>query len=133
MSYCQNCGAQAQPNDKYCPSCGANMQSSQPNQNFTQQNQNFAQPQMGNQFYPPQVNIDNHLAKAIFSTICCCIPLGIVSIVFSGQVKGKIAAGDYQGAQDSANKADLWSNISIGVGFVVILIQIIIGLASSRF
>ena len=31
----------------------------------------------------PRPNIPNHLVKAIISTICCCIPFGIVAIVFA--------------------------------------------------
>lgn len=41
---------------------------------------------------------DNNLVWAILSTFLCCMPFGIVSIVFAAQVDGKYAMGDYAGA-----------------------------------
>jgi uncharacterized membrane protein YvbJ len=126
MSYCQNCGAQTQPYDKFCPSCGANLETGQPMHEMNQQ-------PVGEQFNQPTVNIENHLAKAIFSTVCCCIPFGIAAIIFAAQVKGKIEQGDVQGAQESADRADLWSNLSIGIGGVLIFIQVIISFMTHRY
>ncbi len=68
----------------------------------------------GNQGQRPQIN--NHMVKSILATIFCCLPLGIVAIVFSAQVNGKIDAGDYVGAQQTADQASKWGNISIGLG-----------------
>lgn len=70
---------------------------------------------------------DNHLAWAILSTLFCCLPLGIVSIVYSSKVDGLYRAGDYYGAQDAANKAQnyaLWGTI---IGFFCILGGIFLG------
>ncbi|CCP18678.1 CD225/dispanin family protein [Stenotrophomonas maltophilia] len=55
----------------------------------------------------PQV--PNHLVWAILSTLFCCPPAGIVSIVFAAQVNGKLAAGDIAGAQESSAKAKKWA------------------------
>ncbi len=49
--------------------------------------------------------IPNHLVWAILATLFCCLPGGIVSIVYAAQVNGKIAAGDIAGARDSSDKA----------------------------
>lgn len=73
---------------------------------------------VGAQGTPPP----NHLVWAILSTLFCCLPLGIASIVFAAQVNGKWAAGDVAGAQDSSRKARqfaLWGTI-IGVVLVVL-------------
>lgn len=69
-------------------------------------------------------NIPNHLVKAIISTACCCLPFGIVAIVFAAQVNGKLDAGDYAGAQKASQEANKWANISIGIGVVVNLLVI---------
>lgn len=64
----------------------------------------------------------NHLVWAILSTLFCCLPLGVVSIVFAAQVNSKWTAGDVAGAQESSRKARtfaLWSTI-IGAVFAVI-------------
>lgn len=70
---------------------------------------------------PPRVlgeKPKNHLVMAILSTLCCCLPSGIVAIVFAAQVDGKWAAGDVSGAQDYSEKAKLWGFVSIGLGLV---------------
>lgn len=60
----------------------------------------------------------NHLVWAILTTIFCCLPLGIVSIVFAAQVNSKWAMGDVQGAYQSSARAKqfaTWSAISVGI------------------
>lgn len=79
-------------------------------------------------------NIPNHLVKAIISTLCCCLPFGIVAIVFAAQVNGKLDAGDYAGAQKSSDQASFWGNLSIGIGLalniIIIVIQVIAAMAA---
>lgn len=68
----------------------------------------------------------NHLAWAILSTIFCCLPLGIVSIVFAAQVNDKWQAGNAAGAQEASDKARqfaLWGTI-IGAVLIVAVIAI---------
>jgi len=47
----------------------------------------------------------NYLAWAILTTVLCCLPLGIVSIVFAAQVNSKWALGAVAGAQGASVKA----------------------------
>ena len=90
------------------------------------------------QFSPggPRPNIPNHLAKAIISTLCCCLPFGIVAIVFAAQVNGKLDAGDFAGAQKTSEQANFWGNLSIGIGLginlIVIVLQVIAAMAAQR-
>ncbi len=80
------------------------------------------QPPMGS---PPQ----NNLVWGILTTLFCCWPLGIPSIVFAAQVNGKWAAGDYAGAQQSANKAKqfaIWSAVAGAVVAVLTVLWIVI-------
>jgi hypothetical protein len=76
----------------------------------------------------------NYLVWAILTTVLCCLPLGVVSIVFAAQVNSKWAAGDVAGAHDSSAKARkfaIWSAI-IGVAWgVVVVILVAISLAAS--
>ena len=74
---------------------------------------------------------DNCLVWAILSTLCCCLPFGIVAIVYASQVDGKYAAGDYQGAVDSANKAKTWCWVSFGIGIVGTIISVLIQVAAA--
>lgn len=97
----------------------------------------YSEPAAG-QFSPggPRPNIPNHLVKAIVSTLCCCLPFGIVAIVFAAQVNGKLDAGDYAGAQKASDQANLWGNISIGLGVVGgaigIAIQVLAAMAAQQ-
>jgi hypothetical protein len=75
----------------------------------------------------------NHLVWAILSTLLCCLPLGVASIVFAAQVNSKWAAGDVAGAQASSEKAKkfaIWSAVAglvVGVIYVVVLIALAAG------
>ena len=77
----------------------------------------------------------NYLVLAIISTVCCCLPLGIVAIIFAAQVNSKYEAGDYQGAMDASNKAKLFTFIAIGLGIIIngiyFLLQILLFLGSN--
>ena len=63
-------------------------------------------------------DIDSHMGFAIFSTLCCCLPTGIVAIVFASQVSKHIQNGDYEAAKKSADNAQLFCWISIGIGLL---------------
>ena len=56
--------------------------------------------------------VPNHLVWAILTTLFCCLPLGIVSIIHAAQVDGKRAAGDMRGARESSDKAKFWAILS---------------------
>ena len=64
----------------------------------------------------------NYLIWAILSTVLCCLPFGIVSIVFAAQVNGKWAAGDVAGAQESSAKAKKWAIWAVVAGIITIII-----------
>ncbi|WP_203047803.1 CD225/dispanin family protein [Pimelobacter simplex] len=78
---------------------------------------------------------NNNLVWAILTTLFCCLPLGVASIVFAAQVNGKWAAGDVAGANESAEKAKKFAIWSAIAGVVVIVLYIILivvlGVASS--
>jgi predicted secreted protein len=76
---------------------------------------------------------DNYLVWAILSTLFCCLPLGVASIVFAAQVDGKYNSGDFAGAQQSSEKAKkfaMWSAIA-GVVIAVLYILFFVALAAS--
>ena len=71
----------------------------------------------------------NHLVWAILTTIFCCLPAGVVSIVFAAQVNSKWNAGDQAGAQKASNNAKTWAIVSAGVGVVVGIISFVVQLS----
>jgi len=83
----------------------------------------------------PQV--PNNLVWAILATLFCCLPGGIVSIVYAAQVNGKLAAGDIAGAQDSSEKAKKWAiysaiaGVVVGILYTVLVVMMGVGGAAS--
>ncbi|WP_141585931.1 CD225/dispanin family protein [Actinomadura sp. WMMA1423] len=61
----------------------------------------------------------NHLPWAIATTILCCLPAGVVSIVFAAQVNSKWQAGDHAGALKSSKNAKTWAIVSAVLGLIV--------------
>ena len=59
---------------------------------------------------PPYVGeqmpaIENHLVLAVLTTLFCCLPFGIVSIVYSVQVNSALNARNYELAKINSQKA----------------------------
>jgi hypothetical protein len=71
---------------------------------------------------------DNYLALAILSTLFCCLPLGIVSIVYSAKVNNLWVMGHYDEARRTARKAKKWALASIFalVAFVVLYVLLVV-------
>ena len=105
---CPKCGNPNPEGASACGACGAPLASS-----FSAAPGDTGQP------------ISNYLIPAIFATVCCCLPLGIVSIVYAAQVNGKLAAGDVAGARQSAGNAKMWFWISLGLGLAFVVLQFI--------
>lgn len=78
-----------------------------------------AQPQ------PVGTKPDSFMVWAILSTIFCCLPFGIASIVNASKVDGLWASGDYNGANEAARKARTWFWWAFGLGAVIVIINII--------
>jgi len=76
--------------------------------------------------FAPQVEVPNYLVQAILVTLCCCLPVGIPAIIYASQVKTKLAAGDFAGAQASSKNAKLWCWIGFGLGLVGTIAYVII-------
>lgn len=62
----------------------------------------------------------NYLAVAIITTILCCLPAGIVSIVYAAKVNGLYDDGQYAEAEQASKNAKTWAIVSAIVGVVVI-------------
>lgn len=74
-----------------------------------------------------------YMAWAIFATICCCLPLGIVSIIYSSQVNSRYYSGDYAGAFRASERAQLWLIIAIVIGIISAPFAFLAGRLGSLF
>jgi hypothetical protein len=75
-------------------------------------------------------DIPSYLTQAILCTLFCCMPFGIVAIVFAAQVNTKVNEGDYAGAEKASAQAKMWCWISFGVGLVTVPIVAVIQFAA---
>lgn len=93
--FCRKCGAPNDDNAYKCTKCGDVLQG-------------LAAPR-----------VENHLVLAIIVTILCCLPFGIVGIVYAAQVNALAQGGNLAAAQESADKARKWSLWGLALGVVV--------------
>jgi ABC-type Fe3+ transport system permease subunit len=68
----------------------------------------------------------NYLVWAILTTVLCCMPFGVVSIIFAAQVNSKWYSGDLEGAKNSSKNARTWAWVSFGFGLVTVLVGILL-------
>ena len=76
----------------------------------------------------PPGTVPNHLVGAVLVTVCCCMPFGVVSILYAAKVNGLLAAGKLKDAQDASQNANTWMWVAFGVGIVSNLIGILFSL-----
>ncbi len=96
--YCTSCGVPRADNATVCTNCGERIRR-----------------------FPPRPQINNYLIQAVLTAFCCCLPLGVVAIIYAAQVNSKLAAGDIAGAQAASKNAKMWSWIALGAGALVSL------------
>ena len=85
--------------------------------------------------YGPQMSQkpDNYLVWAILSTVLCCLPFGIVSIVKSSKVDSLWFNGNHAEAIQASNDAKKWAIISavagLAAGVIYGIIMLIVAIA----
>jgi ABC-type sulfate transport system permease component len=76
---------------------------------------------------------DSNLVWGILATVLCCLPLGIVSIVYASKVSGLWAQGRYPEAQEASTNAKKWAIWSAVAGVIFGIIYAIIAVAAGGF
>lgn len=93
-----------------------------PSFGYTPQNQ---KPPMGLQ------KPDNLLVWSILATVLCCLPLGIVAIIYSNKVDPLWNEGKYEESVKAAASAKMYCLIALGLGVVGGIIGFFIGFLSA--
>lgn len=124
--YCQKCGHENSDKALQCAACSEILvPMSQP-----------SAPPPAPPYAPARPHVvgpPNNLVWAILATLLCCLPTGIVAIIYAAQVDSKFAAGDVAGAQFSSEQAMKWSWISAAlvlalvVGYFALVMLAVIG------
>ena len=149
---CKNCYQEIPDGSKFCPHCGAKQNEVQPNaeqenaagyqdvsgyQNNSgyqdaagYQNNSGYQNVTGyqNNGQKPEINYVPYLILSIISTVCCCLPFGIVGIVFSVKINSAMNAGNYEEAAQDAKMAKIWTIVSFVVGLLFWIVYFVFGM-----
>jgi len=87
----------------------------------------YGAPQGG---YPAQ-QPESNLVWGVLCAVLCCLPFGVVSIVYSSKVSGLWMQGRYAEAQTAADNAKKWAIWGAAAGVVVGIIYAVIMFSSS--
>lgn len=118
--FCKNCGTQVPDGTRFCTNCGCNLSDDcAPVQGAT------SQPGVSGAGRP-----STYLALSIIVTILCCLPFGIVGIVYASKTDSCYSKGFIDEAWTNSRKAKNWSIAGLVIGLIwwiayVILIMFI--------
>ena len=122
---CQKCGFNLPDGASVCQNCGfavgqANYQQANYQQaNYQQANYQQANYQQANCQQPIYCEeIKTYFPQAILLMIFCCLPFGIVSLVYSSRVNRFLARNDYIHARQASTRSKIWAWIAFGCGFI---------------
>ena len=123
------------PQNQYGGSQDANQGNSNPyggennyqyGQGYGQQYQGYYQQDNFNGMNQKPVNWVPYLVLSIISTLCCCLPFGVVGIVFSAKINSSMTAGNLEEAQNNAKMARIWIIVSFAIGLLTWLIYMVL-------
>lgn len=121
--YCGTCGTQNDDEAAFCKNCGGAMAEPAPAARRFDPGTS-----VGQGAAEPRPHVPNYLVQAILVTIFCCLPFGIVSIVYAAQVNGKVAAGDIAGGLQASANARTWAWVSFGLGLAIVALAVVIAI-----
>lgn len=154
MKNCPKCGSPLPEGVKFCPTCSYDLgkqpdtventaqtepsvkapsDSQQPNSNTPPQGYN-AQPSQQPPVYTPYPAVPNNgnpknytglLVWSIVNLVCCCLPLGIVGLVFTVTSKNEMTA---EAQEKKLKNAFICNLIGTIVGFVVEIIWVFLNI-----
>ncbi|OLA84751.1 MAG: hypothetical protein BHW65_05525 [Verrucomicrobia bacterium CAG:312_58_20] len=65
----------------------------------------------------------NHLALAVLTTLFCCMPFGIISLVYAVQVNISSNSGNFEMAEFSSEKALFWGMVALWCGVALYILN----------
>lgn len=61
----------------------------------------------------------SYLAYSVLVTLVCCLPFGIVAMVYGVLVLVRNKSGDFERAKDASDLAEKWMYAACGAGFLI--------------
>jgi len=73
----------------------------------------------------------DYLVFSILTTIFCCLPFGIIAIVYSVKTRSANKARDMHEAAHCSSQAKFWLLLSAGIGLIFISIRLILAFVAT--
>lgn len=124
---CRNCGKYIPDDAVMCPYCGQQLYAAAPAVQAAPMPQPMPQMQPMPQ---PVSDIPTHIVGAVLVTLFCCLPFGIVSLIFGSKVSGLVAEGRIDEAMNASKKAKNWMIIGMILGILIIFLNILISVVT---
>ncbi|XP_038052855.1 proline-rich transmembrane protein 1-like [Patiria miniata] len=83
------------------------------------------QPQTIISTYTAVCQPNDYFGLALFVTILCCLPLGVVGLIKSNDVRNRFRFGDIAGAEQASREAKTFSLAGLIIGIVALVLAII--------
>lgn len=73
----------------------------------------------------------DYLVWSILTTLFCCLPFGVVSIIYATKANSAYDAGNFDEHTKCADKAKMWMILGAVIGFIVSVVWIGINVAGA--
>ncbi len=136
MIYCQACGQSNGDDAAFCSACGAAINRPQANASTPAPAAPAASPAPRPPAQGSPEYVPNYLVQSILLMLFCCLPFGIVALVYASGVNSKLAMGDIAGARAASISAKnwCWAAFATGLGIELIYVLfVVIGAAASSY
>ena len=70
------------------------------------------------------------MVESILVTIFCCLPFGIVGIIYAAKMSSLYASSKIEEAEAASKNAGKWTKIGFIVGLIVIVVYTIINISA---
>lgn len=107
--YCKKCGTELPEGARFCTACGQDQTG-----NITDTDTPWRRPSGSRP--------STYLPLAIIVTICCCIPFGIISILYGAKVDSCWNSGNEAEARENSRKARNWALWGIAIYGVIFIV-----------
>lgn len=126
---CSFCGNELEEGVKYCPLCGTKVKGKDPEKHAEEANEandDRCSDPNGYQYGCGQpvkrISGTKYIVFSILTTLCCCPPLGIASIIFASKIDALQRSGDYAGAKKASKTARTLMIIGLIVGLASVVV-----------
>ncbi|MDR1719140.1 MAG: CD225/dispanin family protein [Dysgonamonadaceae bacterium] len=107
--FCPNCGKEVFEKAVVCLNCGVALT-----------NQTGVCTPTSDQKIPK-----SWMVESILVTLFCCMPLGVIGLIYASGVESKFRVGDYEGARIASANARQWVIVSFVLGLLIGIIVLL--------